>query len=513
MPRALALGIKRGLGVLVYRTLFRYNVRGRTKDFPVSRTPTFICEVPLRVSAQQAYVLNTRLEAARQIYNACLGKALKRAHLMREGRRYRTALQLPRGKERSELFHTARTSVGFTDAALQRSGVVLRRQAFMEHLDVHVTQKLASRAFAATLEYLRGKRGRPRFKGYGQLDTVEGKSNYAGIRWRGGYVEWKGLTLPALLEPDDAVIAHALSCRIKYVRVVRRKVRGRERFYGQLVCEGLPCRKPWHTIGAGEVGLDLGPSTVAAVGEDTALLVPLCEEVVRAHRTIRARQRKLDRQRRANSPANYLPDGRVKTGPKRWQKSHRQQQIEAELAELLRREAAHRKTLHGQLANRILAMGKVIMLEDVSYRAFQRQYGRSTSVRAPGTFVATLCRKAESAGGRVVAFSGRKTKLSQICHYCGLSRKKPLAQRVHACDCGLTMQRDLYSAFLAWCVSEDGLLHADLARERWAGAEPLLRAAWSRALQPANGRLIAVLLRGCASESERVARAREDSQG
>ncbi len=51
------------------------------------------------------------------------------------------------------------------------------------------------------------------------------------------------------------------------------------------------------------------------------------------------------------------------------------------------------------------------------------------------------------------------------------------------------MQRDLYSAFLAWCVGDDGLLH-DLARKRWVGAEPLLRAAWSRALQPASGRLV-----------------------
>ncbi len=32
------------------------------------------------------------------------------------------------------------------------------------------------------------------------------------------------------------------------------------------------------------------------------------------------------------------------------------------------------------------------------------------------------------------------------------------------------MQCDLYLAFLAWCVGEDGQLHADQARVVWSGA-------------------------------------------
>lgn len=153
------------------------------------------------------------------------------------------------------------------------------------------------------------------------------------------------MNLAAIIDLDDPVIAHGLQSRVKCVRLVRRKLGGRDRFYAQLVCEGVPYHK--HRIGEGEVGLDIGPSTVAVVGEDTALLASFCEEVVRAHREIRRLGRKLDRQRRANNPDNYLPDGRVKPGPKRWEKSHRQRRTEDELAELLRREAAHRKTLHG----------------------------------------------------------------------------------------------------------------------------------------------------------------------
>ncbi|MER3461250.1 MAG: hypothetical protein C4303_09300 [candidate division GAL15 bacterium] len=168
--------------------------------------------------------------------------------------------------------------------------------------------------------------------------------------------------------------------------------------------------------------------------------------------------------------------------------SGRQRRTQDELAGLYRREAAHRKTLHGQLANRVPAMGRVIKAERLSYRALQRRYGRSVGVRAPGTFLSVIRRKAASAGGGVMEFPTRATKLSQVCHGCGSVRKKPLSQRIHACGCGVVIQRDLYSAFLAWCVGADGLLHADTALRRWSGAEPLLRAAWSRATQPTSGR-------------------------
>jgi putative transposase len=323
------------------------------------RTPSFICELPLRVAPAKARILNARLEAARQVYNACLGEALIRAQLLLNSRAYRKAKLLPKGKERTASFKDARRSVEFTDAALQRYAVALRRRAFKARLDVHTAQKLASRAFAAAQPWLLGVRGRPRFKGYRQLDTVEGKSNHAGIRWRRVHLEWLGVSLPALIDPGDPVIEHGLKSRVKYARLVRRKTKGRDRFYVQLVCQGIPYRKPRHRIGEGEVGLDIGPSTVAAVGEEAAFLEVFCEEVVRKHRTIRRLQRKLDRQRRANNPDHYLPDGSVRPGPKRWAVSNRQRQTQDRLAELSRREAAHRRTLHGRLANRILALGKI----------------------------------------------------------------------------------------------------------------------------------------------------------
>ena len=52
-----------------------------------------------------------------------------------------------------------------------------------------------------------------------------------------------------------------------------------------------------------------------------------------------------------------------------------------QLAKLYRKQAAHRKSLHGRQVNRILALGNVIKMEGLSYRAFQKMFGKSVGFR------------------------------------------------------------------------------------------------------------------------------------
>ena len=182
----------------------------------IETTPTFVCELVLKGSPRVRRALVVRMTAAQWIYNACLGEALMRVALVRERKLYRRALGLPKRPERIESFHVA--------------------------------QKLGSRAFRATNDYLVGTKGCPRPRPPGKLSSIEGKSNLAGVRWRGDHIEWKGLVLPAIIDSRDPVIAHALSCKVKYVRLIRHVVRSRDLFCAQLVCEGIPYRKPSHIV-------------------------------------------------------------------------------------------------------------------------------------------------------------------------------------------------------------------------------------------------------------------------
>jgi len=417
------------------------------------------------------------------IYNACIGESLKRLARMRESGNYRTAQKLPKKtKERTAAFAAARKQFGFGEYDLHAYATQFSHSWLGEHLDASTVQKIATRAYLATQRYAIGKNGKPRFKGKGWFDSVEGKTNKSGILWRNNMVKWLELELPAIINPQDEVIAHGLSCHVKFVRLLRRKINGRNRFYTQLICEGQPYRKAKNKLGQGVVGLDLGPSTIAIVSNESATLKHFCDELKPQRKTIRRQQRKLDRQRRANNPQNYNPDGTAKKGVKRWHFSQRYRHTRQHIAEVHRQQAAHRQSLHGQMVNRVLAQGDTIKLEKLSYRAFQKQFGKSVGFRAPGQFVNHLKRKAVNAGVEIDEFPTRHTRLSQIC-LCGSVVKKPLSQRWHECDCGAgPVQRDLFSAWLARFVVNERL-DADWARSVWSGEDERLRAA-SSCIQP-----------------------------
>jgi putative transposase len=462
-----------------------------TTDQACRRTPSFVCEVPLLVTPAQERLLLTRLEAARQVYNACLGEARTRVRLVRESKAFQHARTLPRDDPaRKERFREGRTQHGWSEYALHAYAQQFGHSWLGEHLDSLTIQTLASRAYRTANRLLLGQARRVRFKGRHQLDTVEGKTNTSGIRWCGDRVEWTGLVLLARLDPRDPVQAHGLAAPVKYVRLVRRKLGERNRFYAQLVCQGVPYQKPQHQLGSGIVGLDLGPSAVAVVSERAALLQPFCPEVAPDAKALRRLDRKLDRQRRANNPTNYDERGRVKRGPKRWKVSKRQRQVLARRRERHRKLTATRTRSHGQLVHQVLTLGSTFHLEQLSYRAWQKTYGRSIQLCAPGRFVERLSRLAVSAGGTIVAINPWRARLSQTC-LCGQLKKKARSQRWHVCPCGTSAQRDLFSAYLARFVHpETSLLDAGQAQAVWPGWEPTLQAAYEQAIrnQPARGR-------------------------
>jgi putative transposase len=450
-------------------------------------TDTFVHEIPLKTTPHDEAVLDVRLEAARNLYNACLRESLRRLDLMRESKAYQAARNMPKGDLRNEAFRTCRRDNLFLEYALHPFAAKTCKACWIgDHLDAFTIQKIATRAFDAVAQYAYGDRGRPRYKRKGWLTSVAGKSNKAGIRWRDGSVLWSGLTLMPVFDLKDkhGVEAHALSCRVKYLRLVKRTINNETRWSVQLVLEGLPQKKSKNSISDDACGIDIGPSTIAVVSEEDALLAQFCDEVVPPWKEIRRKQRAQDRSLRATNPDNYNDDGTVKKGTSKWHRSNRYRKRQKGIAECQRTLAATRKKQHGEMCNKVLSLGKVIKTEKLSYKSFQKNYGRSVTIRAPGMFVRELTRKAGNAGGSVEEISTRKTKLSQTC-ICGKVEKKPLKQRHHVCDCGIETQRDLFSAHLARHCSNN-TLDISRAKAAWPAAEPLLRRAMSRVKETAS---------------------------
>ena len=192
-------------------------------------------------------------------------------------------------------------------------------------------------------------------------------------------------------------------------------------------------------------------------------------------------ERAMDRSRRATSPDNFDRRGRAKKGARKWKRSRRYQRLAEKRRERERRLAAERKRVHGELANRIVGQGNVVV-------AFRKSFSRSVKVRAPGALVAVLRQKTAATGGDLMEFPTRTTRLSQYDHTTGAYMKKPLSQRVHVLGDGSgVVQRDLYSAFLARFVEAD-TLDARYAAEAFRNAKPLLlRAAPGEQHEPASG--------------------------
>ncbi len=178
-------------------------LRWRSSSSPSSSmsknaTPSFVLELPLSVDGRDEHLLSARFEAARQLYNAVLGEALRRMSLMKESCEWQKGRDLPsKTRERSRAFAECARVFGFTDYDLQAYGTRCKNSCRIgEHLDAHATQTTATRAFRAAERYLFRSSGRPRFRTKRQgLSSVEGKSTATGTRWRTDRVEWSELIL------------------------------------------------------------------------------------------------------------------------------------------------------------------------------------------------------------------------------------------------------------------------------------------------------------------------------
>ena len=154
------------------------------------KTPSFIVELPLDVTAGDERRLLGVFEAGKRLLNTVLQEGLRQLDAMRIDPRWAEARAMPKAsaaqrKARQALFAAVRADFIFTEYAFQALAVSHKNAAgFDDRLGAHVTQKIGSRVFKTLEEHLYGKRGRPRFKGRKRpLHSLEGKNNQAALRW------------------------------------------------------------------------------------------------------------------------------------------------------------------------------------------------------------------------------------------------------------------------------------------------------------------------------------------
>jgi len=454
----------------------------------------FVLTLPLKTEKFQEDVLNKNFEKCRRIYNACISELHKRYNHMRESKIYQQNCKY-KGKDRNKVFNKINHKYNLTEYSLHD---FVKPMSKYFNIDAMTGQKIATRAFNAFQGLIFHKAKKVKYKSYGELYSIEGKSNKQGIRFRDGVLFYDKLKIPVIIKKNDIYVHMALRNKIKYCRIKREIIKGKYHYYVQLVLDGIPPMKInkdtgeiKYYVNEGVVGLDIGTQTLAICSHREVKLLELAPEVQNIEKKIRILQRKMDRSRRVTNPNKYNENGTINTKDKsKWIKSKRYIKIQMELKELQRIQKEIRKQSHNKLANYVLTLGDDIKIEEMNYKGLQarskkttknkkgkfnkkKRFGKSLANKAPSMFLTILDNKLKWNDKELKRIDTYKVKASQYNHIEDKFVKKELDERWNEFE-GFRIQRDMYSSFLIMNVNDKlDKINRDLCFERFKGFRKL----------------------------------------
>lgn len=445
----------------------------------------FIVQFPLKTENYQEDILDKRFEIGRQIYNSLVNITQKRYREMIKTKNYRNLISQLSGDKKKDRpiwkqINEIRKQFGMSEYSFYKDVQRLQRH-FSKNIDSHTTQRIASNLWRAYEELFYGNGEQIHYKKFGSINSLEGKSNKTGIRFKDNTILWNGLKIPVIIDYNNYYENQALKSEIAYCRITRKFIRNKYKYYVQIVFRGTPPLKVdnetgevKHSIGEGDVGIDIGTSTIAYSSATDVKILELADRVQNIENQKRRLLRKMDRSRRAINPNNYNEDGTIKrSGNKKmvWNKSNHYIRYQDELKELYRKQTDVRKYQHECLANEIISLGDNIYVEKMNFQGLakrstkteenekgrfkkKKRFGKSIGNRAPSMLLQIIGRKLSYYGKSLIKIDTWQAKASQFNHFDGTYNKKRLSQRWNDFN-GVKVQRDMYSAFLIMNTADD----------------------------------------------------------
>lgn len=442
----------------------------------------FIIQFPLKTEKYQGDILNKRFEISRKMYNSLVNITQKRYKEMVKIKEYRKLLvSLTNDNKKDKTvwkkINEIRKRYGMSEYSFHNDIKNIQKH-FKENIDAFTAQKIASELWKSYQKFFYGNGKKVYYKRYGELNSLEGKNNKTGIRFKEDMLYWNGLKIPVMIDYNNDYEYHTMKCDICYCRIVRKYIRKKYKFYLQIVLKGNPPTKMDKTgkskrcLGNGDVGLDIGTQTIAISSQSEVKLLELADKVQNIENKKQKLLRKMDRSRRKTNPNHYNENGTIKKQrSERWKKSKHYIKYQNELKELYRKQADIRKYQHECLANKILSLGNKIYVEKMNFAGLQKRaknteknekgkykrkkrFGKSLANKAPAMLLTILNRKLNYFNIHLIEIDTFKAKASQFNHFEESYQKKSLSQRWNDFD-GIKIQRDMYSAFLIMNISED----------------------------------------------------------
>lgn len=451
----------------------------------------FIVQFLLKTEKYQEDILDKRFEIGREIYNSLVNVTQKRYKEMIKTKNYRNLMSKLSGDKKKDRFiwkqlNDIRKQYGMSEYSFYNDVTKIRHH-FSDNIDSSTAQKIAKNLWRAYDRFFYGNGEKIRYKKYGSFNSLEGKSNDTGIRFREDTICWNELKIPVVIDYNNYYECQALEANIAYCRIIRKYVRNKYKYYVQIVFKGNPPVKVdmktdeiKHSIGQGDVGIDIGVSTIAYSSNADVKILELADKVQDIENEKRRLLRKMDRSLRATNPDNYNENGTIKKqGCKKvvWNKSNHYIKYQNRLKELYRKQADVRKYQHECLANQIVSLGNNIYVETMNFSGLakkstkteqndkgrykrKKRFGKSIANRAPAMLLEIIDRKLSYYGKHLIKIDTWSAKASQFNHFDGTYKKKSLSQRWNDFN-GIKVQRDMYSAFLIMNIAS-GLKSFDI---------------------------------------------------
>lgn len=453
----------------------------------------FIVQFKLETETFQEDILNKRFQIGRKIYNSLVSVTQKRYKEMIKTKKYRSIkselkeiysstnkTNIKRKKELCKQLNDMYKQFSMSEYSFY-SDVKEIQKHFKNSIDSRTSQQIAKNLWKSYDKLLFGKGRFIHYKKYDTLNSLESNDNKTGIRFKNNKLFWLGLSIPVKINYNNPYEYQAMQSEIAYCRIVRKYVRNKYKFYLQIIFKGVAPAKInketgeiKHNVGKGDVGLDIGTSTIAIASNTDVKIYELCDKVQNIENQKRLIQRKLDRSQRTMNPDNFNENGTIKKqGSKKvtWVKSNHYIKLQNDLKELYRKQADIRKLQHEILANYIISLGENIYVETMNFSGLQKRssktekndkgkfkkkkrFGKSLANKAPAMLLTIIDRKLRYYDKVLNKIDTYSVKASQYNHLDNTYKKKKLSQRWN-CFGDIKVQRDMYSAFLIMNVDND----------------------------------------------------------
>lgn len=240
--------------------------------------------------------------------------------------------------------------------------------------------------------------------------------NKTGVYYRNGVVRVAKMKIRPYIRKNDTYAIEALKNEIVLCRIKRKWHKHSWRYYVDIVLKGDSPKK--RSAANGTVKAVISPTSITATSGNGSLEEKLARDVESIDKEIIRVNRKIERQKRANNPENYKPNGKIRRNSKyfkrEWKESHSQHLMVHKRRELSRLRKDKVNLSHHILALKIMELGNVVQVERKRSHSDTKMSKKNIYLNlngSPSKFIAKLQQKLNNAGGELVHVSSDKTKI------------------------------------------------------------------------------------------------------